>query len=210
MVEERFTNFSLLPNRLKRVFEKKPTTPSFTRADAIERFKLVAASGPEGQEPVHSFEEGSVVVLNQFPPGTILREKAENEGKTEYHWWCIGSYDSERKQVTAYDASAPRMDYRSSVLSQSPNLGAITRRANSQNEKGDIDFKVGAKGMLVDLFLSHEAKYAVHPFWSKLPEKRHTVKIDVIEYGTKVKKKKEKRSAPPLRQLVPSPSGVGV
>lgn len=197
--------FSDLPRKLRAFLEKKQAPHGFTRDNAVEKFRLVAAAGSDGQEPILFFEKGSTLVLNDFPPGTILREKYVDSGPREkicYIWWCVGDHDEENKTLEIFDAFGKGLSRSSSVLPNIPLLGAIKRRLISERSDGDVDYKVGKPGILIDLVLKHrDSGYDGRPGWKKLPETRHTIKIDVIEYGTRVKGKKEGEAPEGLEKL---------
>jgi len=204
------SELSNLPRRLRDSFEKGRAPRRFTGDNAIERFKLVAAAGSDGQEPIHSFEKGSSLILSDFPPGTILREKCFDSEHEEisYIWWCVGDYDKEKGVLEIFDANSTKLNPSSSVLLNVPHLRVIKRRLISERRNGEVDYKVGEPGSLVDFHLKNG--YDTHPQWRRFPEARTTLKIDVIEYGTKVKEEKKGRVSRGLRKLQLAPKGAGV
>lgn len=204
--------FLNIPRKLKDFFEKKQKPQRFTRDNAIEKFKLVAAAGSDGQEPIHSFEEGSTLILSDFPPGTILREKwANTEGsqeKNNYLWWCVGDYDEESRVLEIFDAHGKGLKSSSSAFPAIPFLGVLRRKLTSDKKSGDIPYKIGNQGIITDFCLSQNPRYDKHPFWNKMPETRHTIKVDVIEYGTKEKEKSEVKATKRLGKLKLAPQGA--
>lgn len=110
----------------KRNEKDKHKEQGFTAEQAIEKFRLLSAAGPEGQEPIVSFQEGNTIDLadqKRFPPGTILREtfypdpdrdpvfvvREEIDGELVsedidhgppgplYFWYCLGSFSKEKR-----------------------------------------------------------------------------------------------------------------
>ena len=206
--------FIELPRVIKDMLPTRKTEQSdqqFGKKEALERFTLVATAGPEGQIPAATYGEGSTAVLSKFPPGTIFREEFTDEGKTRFNWWCVGEFDKEKKLLSLFDASDFNSDIGMHITQeQIPRLGIVLRQVLAETKHGEVEYEVGEQGgILVDVWLRQRPAYKTSSFWQDLPEKRQTVKIDLIKYGTPVKERKEER-VPGLTQLEPAKQDMRV
>lgn len=189
----------------KKIFPDKKEGPKFTGKQALEKFRLLAAAGPEGQTPRVTYGQGSVVILNQFPPGTILRERYYHQPSdtVQYIWWCIGEFDKYKQQLTLFNADINKIGM-PEYLHPDPALTVTIRQVRANTPNGNVEYQLGSQsGILIDLHL-HQIGKGIVKSYQESAGRRHTEQIDVIEFGTRVRQTRPERK-PGLSELKPAP-----
>lgn len=170
--------------------DKKNEVGQFTFDQALERFKLLSSVGAEGQQILATFKSGSTIILSDYFPGTIIREKIEDmETQTRprrvwYMFWCIGNSDQSSVQVFR---SASTLDpenpvYKIDVSEKGWGVSIIQAKIISPKGLGRVEFKVlEAAGTILDKTLPPN-NYAAT---------RSTLQLDILQMGKRVAEKKD-------------------
>lgn len=194
----------------------EPEPNDFTADDALERFVMLAGAGADGQNPVATYGDGTEVILNNFPPGTLLRETTvikvpdQDLVGAEYVWWCVGNFHQQEGVLHLYDAYSVIMDEAVSgpVLLLAEDMMACERRI-AADRKGVVakEIKdVDGRGTFFDMHLASQVEYARREDLQRLPDIRHTVEVDVMDMGTPVRSL-EPRDVRRLGRLRLAPDG---
>lgn len=189
----------------KRIFPDKKEDSKFTGKQALEKFRLLAAAGPEGQTSRVTYGNGSVVILNQFPPGTILRERFYHQptDTVQYIWWCIGEFDENKRQLTLFNADINKIGM-PEYLHPDPTLTVFVRQVRANTPNGNVEYELGSQpGILIDLHLRQIGRGNVVKSYQESAGKRQTEQIDVIEFGTRVRQTRPERKTG-LSELKPA------
>lgn len=168
-ISERFIEFT-------RRISRKEKSSGFTLTDAIERLRLFAEAGPDGQQSIAEYQVGSTVTLSEFLPGTILREIIRCKDDCEVSvFWCIGEFDKENAQLTIYNV-IPRS---AQTLAWKENMQVFANKLNTVSpSNGHIVYTVDGNSEL--FVIARNAKPD--------PE-RFTKSVDLMQYGTPAREK---------------------
>lgn len=178
------------------------------RQQVLEKFRLMGATGSEGQAPVASYGEGSTVILTDFPKGTILREKFINDdmpGEENYVFWYVGGIDDKTGKFKLFDHNHPRLNRTLPYIVNAPKAGCLKREFEVDKAKR-LEFEVGQPGTMLDLsFRRHPAEW-----FNQMYKKRSSLTVDVMEFGKRVKQDVKEKQRQPLGQLVPAPESQSI
>ncbi len=224
---EKYT--SMFSRKLKE-FRGRKSKEQFTRERALEKFRLLSAAGPEGQEPKATFRKGSTLVLSdqgRFPPGTILRETydrtvefsalrdengeilpvARDTSGPYYLFYCLGDFNRESGNLTIFE-SAVLVDNKNNntspvyVLYEQPSPEKATTLVPHQINAGDKKAVEFTVG-------SGTTIHSETDFMKKVYTRQNgmflanSIQVDVMMFGKKVKQEVKERKPAGLKQLIP-------
>lgn len=211
-----FSESSFL-KKFKGLFQKKENaSPRFSKEQATEQFTLLSAAGPEGQVSLANYQDGSTVMLNQFPPGTIIREKISDVGydgvlNEPYLWHCIGDFDPTKKSIDVFSAIGSDETH-SSTFRLSPHAIVTEKKFLSNNNNGSIEFTIGDPGIMNDIWIHQNPLFfseRVRDRVLRSPESRKTLEVAVMKWGTPIKTPSFEKSKS-IHSLQPATQGSSV
>jgi hypothetical protein len=164
----------------------------FSEKDALAQFQMVATAGPTGQVPATEYGAGNTVIMNRFPPGTILRERCINLDKSDdqYFWWCVGQADKKTGKMGFYMAEGSQA-FEEFLGGE---LKVVDKGMQSTSNNKNVEFEVGPWGTVIDLWMHQNIDSFpadLQENMLKMKDTRRTVRIDLMKWGTPVKEERK-------------------
>jgi hypothetical protein len=156
--------------------QEKPKV--FGEKEATETLTQYASGGPERQQPVASYGEGSTIIFNKLAPGTITRETvsySNSEGPANF-WRCVGAYHPDTRTQDMWVALGK--DAYGETLPPDGSYVVQNQPIRSDQANGNVEYTVGKRtGNVTDAWL----RQASNTDFEEL--RRKTQHVDIMSLG---------------------------